>query len=72
LKNNPKKHWIDTIGWEIAKHLQNQILAASKVAIHGAMFVVLTCDEVFTLDNQSWIFFHGCCVQDWCHIPILL
>jgi hypothetical protein len=36
------------------------------------MFVTLTCDEITTLDNQSWIFFHGYCVQDWCHIPILL
>jgi hypothetical protein len=36
------------------------------------MFVALTCDEVTTLDNQSWIFFHGGCVQDLCHIPILL
>jgi hypothetical protein len=24
------------------------------------------------LDNHSWFFIHGCCVQDWCHIPILL
>jgi hypothetical protein len=36
------------------------------------MFVAFTCDEVTTFDNQSWIFFHGCCVQDWCCIPIFL
>ncbi len=34
--------------------------------------MALTCDEVITLDNQSWIFVHGYCVQDWCCIPILL
>jgi len=56
LKSNPKKHYIDTIGWEIAKHFQNQIMATSRVVIHKAMFVALTCDEVTTLDNQSWIF----------------
>ncbi len=72
MKKNPKKHWIDAINWEIANHLQNKILAASKVVIHGAMFVALTCDEVTTLDNQSWIFVHGFFVQDWCCIPIFL
>jgi len=46
-------------------------MVASRVAIHGARFVAFTCDEVITLDNQSWIFVHGYCVQDWCCILVL-
>ncbi len=34
--------------------------------------MALTCDEVTTLDNWSWILVHGYCVQDSCRIPILL
>jgi hypothetical protein len=35
LKNTPKKHWSNSSSWEIAKHLHNQVLAATKVIIWG-------------------------------------
>jgi len=41
LKNNPKKHWNDTIGWEIVEHVHNQVLATSKFGIQATMFVAL-------------------------------
>lgn len=41
LKNNLKKHWNDTIGWEIVKHVHNQVLATSKFGIQATMFVAL-------------------------------
>jgi hypothetical protein len=72
LKSTPNKHYNDSLGWEIVEHLHNQILSTIKIAIWGAKFVALTCDEVITLDNHSWIYVHGYYVQDWCCIPILL
>jgi hypothetical protein len=33
LKNTPKKHWSDSLGWEIEEYVHNQILATSKVVI---------------------------------------
>jgi hypothetical protein len=47
-------------------------MVVSRVTIHEARFIAFTCDEVITLDNQSWIFVHGYCVQNWCSIQILL
>jgi len=32
----------------------------------------LSCDEVSTIDNQSWIFMHFYIVQDWCQIHVLI
>jgi hypothetical protein len=77
---NCLKHWKTTlkniglipIGWEITKHFQNQILVINRVVICGTRFVALTCDEITTFDNQSSISIHGYCVQDWCHIFVLL
>lgn len=36
FKSNMMKHWIDMARWKIIKHFQNQILATSKIVIHGA------------------------------------
>jgi hypothetical protein len=69
-KKNPKKHWNDTILWEIGNHVHNHVLATNKFVIEVARFVALICDELTTLDNQSWIFVHGCCVEDSCEIPM--
>ncbi len=54
--------WHNMVG--IVEHFENQILATSKVVIHGAKFVALTCDDVTTTNNSSWIYVHGYCVQD--------
>jgi hypothetical protein len=32
----------------------------------------LSCDEVTTIDNQSWISMHSYVVQDWCQIYLLI
>jgi hypothetical protein len=48
----------------IVEHFENQILETSKVVIHGAKFVALTCDDVTTTNNYSSIYVHGYCVQD--------
>jgi hypothetical protein len=34
--------------------------------------VALTCNEMTTLDNRSWILVHGYCVQDSCRVHVLL
>jgi hypothetical protein len=62
LKNIPKKHGNDSLGWQIAKHLHNQVLITIEVVVQGVKFVALTCDEVITMDYQNWISIHGYCV----------
>jgi hypothetical protein len=41
------------VEWEIVAYVHNQVLASSKYIIQAIGFVALTCDEVFTLNNQS-------------------
>jgi len=71
LKNNPNKYRSDIGGWEIVKHVHNQVLTINKFVIQTTMFVTLTNDEVI-----NWIikvgFFFSYYVQDWCKILILL
>jgi hypothetical protein len=64
LKNIPNKDGNDSLGWQIAKHLHNQILTTIKVVVQGVGFVALTSDEVIIMDYQNWISIHGYCVQD--------
>jgi hypothetical protein len=54
----------------IAMH--NVILKQTMLLIQHARFISITCDEVTTLDNQSWIFVHVYIVKSWCRVPILL
>jgi hypothetical protein len=34
--------------------------------------VVLSCDEIFTIDNQSWLFIHCYVVHNWVRTPIFI
>lgn len=51
LKKNPNKHWTDMAESEIWQACSNQVLPSNKYVIQATKFVVLTCDEVITLDN---------------------
>jgi hypothetical protein len=33
---------------------------------------VLNCDEVFIVDNQSWLSIHDYVMQNWVKIPIVI
>jgi hypothetical protein len=46
LKNNPNKYWNDIDGWEIIKHVHNQVLTINKFGTQTTMFLTLTSDEV--------------------------
>jgi hypothetical protein len=46
LKNNLNKYWNDIDGWEIIKHVHNQVLTIKKFAIQTTMFVTSTSDDV--------------------------
>lgn len=46
LKSNPNKYLSDIDGWEIIKHVHNQVLTINKFATQTTMFLTLTSDEV--------------------------
>jgi hypothetical protein len=45
---------------------------AIKDVIHVTNYIVITCDKVTTINNQSWVNIHAYLVNKFKHIPILL
>ncbi len=43
-----------------------------KKTIHATCFLAISCDEVMTIDNQSWVNIHACFMDSLKCIPILL
>jgi formyltetrahydrofolate hydrolase len=42
----------------MAKFMHQAVMKATKVVVQVAHYVVLSCDEVSIIDNQSWLFVH--------------
>ena len=72
LKNNSDHHWSDTSGWEMAEAIERVVLKKTKEVMQAATFFNLSCDEVTSVDCQSWISVHGYLVRDWKRIHVLL
>jgi hypothetical protein len=47
-------------------------MKAIKVGVGVVWYVALNCDEMFTIDNQSWLLDHYYVVQNWVRILILI
>jgi hypothetical protein len=52
---NPKYHWNDSSGWVMAECLHKQVLNKMRNIVASSRYLVLSCDEVTTIDNQLWI-----------------
>jgi len=59
IKNMPKKHWSNILGWEIAKNTCMIVLQHAKEVVKESPFLALSADEVTTTNNESWISIHG-------------
>jgi hypothetical protein len=46
-------------------------MEATKATMGVVWYVVLSCDEVFIVDNQFWLSIHCYVVQNWVRILIL-
>jgi hypothetical protein len=68
----PKRHWSDPVGWELAQCLYQQVQLKTQAVLQEARFFSITCDEVTTLDTQSWISIHGYVCENWTRKPMLL
>jgi hypothetical protein len=60
LKNNPKKHWIDTSGWGMVESMHDVVLENKKNIVQKSEFFTLSVNEMTTIDNQQWISAHIC------------
>jgi hypothetical protein len=51
----PPKILSNNVGWEITRVQYHIVLITTKVAIHATRYTKLNCDEVTTMDIQSWL-----------------
>jgi hypothetical protein len=72
VPNFPRMHWSDNSGWTMAECMYAEVRTAISRVLVGANYVALTCDEVSTIDNGSWISIHAYVVQNWSRIPFLI
>jgi hypothetical protein len=67
-----KRHWNDGIGWMLAKYMFRQVEAKGLETVRSARFILFSCNEVTSIDNESWISIHCYVVQNWSRVPILI
>jgi hypothetical protein len=53
-----KKHWYDNSNWGMLEILHIVIMQAIKLVVHKSNYVVLSCDEVMSIGNQSRLSIH--------------
>jgi hypothetical protein len=56
----------------MVRAMHHVVLKQMKVVLQQTKFISISCDEVTTLDNQSWIFVHAYVVENWRRILVLL
>ncbi len=42
----------------MVKFVHQEVMKGTKVIVGVAWYVALSCDEMFTIDNQFWLFVH--------------
>ncbi len=67
-----KNTWNDSYGWTMVEFVHQEVMKGTKAIVGVVWYVVLSCDEVFTIDNQSWLFVHCYVVHNWVWIPIFI
>jgi hypothetical protein len=56
----------------MAKFMHQEVMKATRARVGVARYVALNCDEMSTVDNQSWLSIHRYVVQNWVRISILV
>ncbi len=72
MEHCPQKHWSNTMDWTMAKTMHSLVLQAIKVVVQKTLFILVNCDEVTTIDNQSWLSIHLYVIDGWKWVSILL
>ncbi len=70
IHHMPKKQWTNSIGWGMATAMHNVILKHIMLLVQYVKLISISCDEVATLDNQSWISIHVYIVSNQLKVPI--
>ena len=72
MPNFPRMHWSNNFGCIMVEFMYSEVRIFISRVLVGANYVALICDEVSTIDNGSWIYFHAYVVQNWNRVPLLI
>ncbi len=50
-----KHYWNDSMKWVMAECMHKRVIKKVKELIASPKYLTLSCDELTTIDNQSWI-----------------
>jgi hypothetical protein len=62
----------EIVGWDMAKHMHLQVQEKKREVMQATKFFYVTCDEVTTLDNGTWISIHVYVVVGFEWFPMLV
>jgi hypothetical protein len=63
--NYPRMHWSGNTSWEMATNMHEVVMNKIRNLVQSVQFISLSCDEVTTCDQQSWVLIHAYVVQGW-------
>jgi len=72
VKDFPKTHWSNLVGWEMASYMHELVVKKTRDFIQATKSISLSCDEVIVLDQQSWVSIHAYVVKNWQHSLLLV
>jgi hypothetical protein len=65
VKNMPKKHWFNNLGWKMAGSIHDVVLECTKEVIKESPFFALYTNEVTKFHTEFWISIHGYVLENW-------
>jgi hypothetical protein len=72
VENCPHKHWSNSTSWTMVEVMHNVILRTTKVVVQKSPLISMNCDEVTTINNQSWLSVHVYVIKERKKVLIML
>lgn len=72
VKDFPKTHWSNSIGWEMTSYMHELVVKKTRDLVQVARFISFSYDEVTTLDQQFWVSIHAYMIENWLHIHFVV
>jgi hypothetical protein len=67
----PLRHWSDNSVWDMATYMHLEVMAAKREMLQGAWYFSVSCDEITTMDNGTWVSIHVYVIKGYERFPML-
>ncbi len=72
IKNMPKKHWFNNLGWKMVENIHDVVLECTKNLIKEFPFLALSTNEITTFHIEFQISIYEYVLENWRKIHVLL